>query len=62
MPVTALALASAYDDNEVAADQQYEGKRLAVTGIVDSIDTVFGFYVSDFERERDVHRQRAMLC
>ena len=40
--ITSLALASAYDDNEVAADQQYEGKELLVTGKVESIATVFG--------------------
>ena len=40
--VTALALASAYEENEVAADQQYNGKNLLVTGKVESIDTVLG--------------------
>ena len=40
--VTALALASAYEDNEVAADQQYNGKNLLVTGKIESIDTVLG--------------------
>jgi hypothetical protein len=40
--VTALALASAYEENEVAADQQYNGKNLLVAGKVESIDTVLG--------------------
>jgi tRNA_anti-like/GYF domain 2 len=40
--VTALALAQAYEDNEVAADNMYSGKVLTVTGIVQSIDTIFG--------------------
>jgi hypothetical protein len=35
-------LASNYDDNEVAADQQYEGRVLLVTGKVESITKVFG--------------------
>ncbi len=40
--ITALALARAYEDNEVAADGKYEGKVLVVSGTVESIDTVFG--------------------
>jgi len=40
--VTALALASAYDENEVAADEKYNGKVLIVSGTVESIDTVLG--------------------
>ncbi|MFY9620393.1 MAG: hypothetical protein WAM70_09950 [Pyrinomonadaceae bacterium] len=40
--VTALALATAYDNNEVAADEKYNGKTLLITGKVESIDTVFG--------------------
>jgi len=36
--VSALQLYKAYDDNEVAADQRYKGKALAVTGTVLSID------------------------
>ena len=40
--ITALALASAYEENEVAADRQYNGKNLLVTGKVESIDTVLG--------------------
>ena len=36
--VTAKDLWSAYDANEVAADEQYKGKRLIVTGKLQSID------------------------
>lgn len=36
--VTASALFDAYDSNEVAADQKYKGKLLAVSGSVQSID------------------------
>ncbi|AOK57257.1 OB-fold protein [Burkholderia stagnalis] len=35
---TAAALFSAYDKNEVAADQKYKGKAVAVSGTVQSID------------------------
>jgi hypothetical protein len=36
--VTAAALWTAYDANEVAADELYKGKRLQVTGKLKSID------------------------
>ena len=36
--VTAGALYDAYDSNEVAADQKYKGKLLAISGTVQSID------------------------
>ncbi|WP_446901283.1 OB-fold protein [Burkholderia sp. YIM B11467] len=36
--VTASALFTAYDKNEVAADQKYKGKALSVGGTVQSID------------------------
>ncbi|VWB23283.1 hypothetical protein BAR24066_00934 [Burkholderia arboris] len=36
--VTASALFTAYDKNEVSADQKYKGKALAVGGTVQSID------------------------
>ena len=39
--VTAQQLASAYERNTVAADQQFKGKRFKVTGVVDSINTDF---------------------
>lgn len=35
--VTALELSTAYKDNEVAADQQYKGKTVEVSGTVDTI-------------------------
>lgn len=35
--VSAIALATAYKDNEVAADAKYKGKIVEVTGIVDTI-------------------------
>jgi hypothetical protein len=37
--VTSKELAKAYEENEIAADQQYKGKRLAVTGTVTGIDS-----------------------
>lgn len=37
IPVSAVQLYSAYKDNEVAADAQYEGKILDITGVVESI-------------------------
>ena len=37
MTVSAQQLASAYKDNEVAGDERYKGKIIAVTGVVDSI-------------------------
>lgn len=40
LSITALALANAYEDNEVAADQKYNGKTLLVTGKIGSIDTI----------------------
>lgn len=39
--IDARALYAAYDDNEVAADNQYKGRRLQVTGMVASIDKDF---------------------
>ncbi|NIX94778.1 hypothetical protein HCG45_18780 [Pseudomonas fulva] len=39
--VTAQALASAYDDNTVAADARFKGKRFKVTGTVLDINTDF---------------------
>ena len=43
LEASAAQLASAYDRNTVAADQKYKGKRLKVTGVVDSINTdLFG--------------------
>lgn len=40
--VTALELFSAYESNEVAADKQFKGKILEVTGTISSIDSGFG--------------------
>ena len=40
--VPASAIARAYHDNTVAADQQYKGKKLRVTGTVADISTDFG--------------------
>ncbi|HEL3178413.1 TPA: hypothetical protein ACKQBZ_001162 [Stenotrophomonas maltophilia] len=37
--VTAAELAKAYEENTVAADQQFKGKRFRVSGTVDSINT-----------------------
>lgn len=39
---TPAQLAAAYDENTVAADNQYKGKRYKVTGAVDSINTGIG--------------------
>lgn len=40
--VTAQELFSAYESNEVAADKQFKGKILEVTGTISSIDSGFG--------------------
>lgn len=37
--VSAEQILKDYEDNELAADQKYKGKRIQVTGIVDEIDT-----------------------
>lgn len=37
--VTAAELANAYEENTVAADQQFKGKRFRVSGKIDSINT-----------------------
>jgi hypothetical protein len=42
LPVDARALFAAYDANEVAADQQFKGKRLQVTGNVEGINSDLG--------------------
>lgn len=59
--VDARTLYRAYDANEVSADQVYKGKRLAVTGTVESIDKDFmdGIYVqiSTGEMFSSVHAQ-----
>ena len=39
--VTASELASAYDNNTVAADQQFKGKKFKVSGTVSDINTDF---------------------
>jgi hypothetical protein len=41
MPVTSAELATAYEENEIAADQKYKGKRLEVTGTITGIDSDF---------------------
>ncbi len=48
MEVSASDLYSAYEANEVSADQQYKGKRLLITGVVGSIgkDILDAPYVS----------------
>lgn len=40
--VQASAIARAYRDNTVAADQQYKGKKLRITGAIAEISTDFG--------------------
>lgn len=37
--VTSADLFKAYEENEIAADQQYKGKRLEVTGTITGIDS-----------------------
>lgn len=37
VPVSALTLIAAYEENEVAADNSYKNRILAVSGIVDSV-------------------------
>ncbi len=59
LSVSARDLWAAYDANEVAADNSYKGRRLAVTGMVASIDKdVFGDIVvklSTGKMFNDVH-------
>lgn len=40
--VTAAELAAAYKKNEVAADEKYKGKKIEITGTVESIDSGAG--------------------
>jgi hypothetical protein len=40
--VSAVELATAYEDNEVAADAKYKGKRLSVTGKVFDVGEILG--------------------
>lgn len=42
IPIDAKALSREYDNNEIAADQKYKGKVMAVTGKVDDIAETFG--------------------
>lgn len=35
--VSAVQLSKAYDENKVAADAKYEGKKLEISGVIDSI-------------------------
>lgn len=39
--VTADAIAKAYDENTVAADQRFKGKQFKVSGVIDAINTDF---------------------
>ncbi len=39
IPVTAAELYNAYDSNEVAADKQFKGKLLEITGTIESINS-----------------------
>ena len=39
LAVTAKTILKEFDDNEAAADAKYDGKVIAVTGIVDKVDT-----------------------
>lgn len=41
MKTTARELAAAYDENTVAADAKYKGKRFSISGIVTDINTDF---------------------
>lgn len=42
MEVTADELLAAYKENELAGDQEYKGKTLVVTGVLDSIQSGIG--------------------
>lgn len=42
MPATAQEILTRYKDNEVAADQKFKGKKLAVSGKVDAIQSGMG--------------------
>jgi len=47
IPISTTALVSAYDSNEVAADERYKGKLLIVTGTVENVakDILGNLYV-----------------
>jgi len=47
--LTANQLYKAYDANEIAADNSYKGKKLAVTGIINDISEVFGNIAVDLK-------------
>lgn len=40
--ITAVQLSRDYEENEVAADQKYDGKLLAVSGKISSINVILG--------------------
>lgn len=42
--ISAVDYVAAYDTNEIAADKEYKGKKLEVTGTVDSVNETFGSY------------------
>ena len=49
--LTANQLYKAYDDNEIAADNKYKGKKLAVTGKISDISEVFGNIAVDLKSD-----------
>ncbi len=51
--VQASALTKAYDANEIAADGQYKGKLLSVSGTVTGISETFGTLQVDLEGHKD---------
>jgi hypothetical protein len=53
LPVDAAMLTKAYSDNEVAADGQYKGKMLAVSGIITGITETFGSVQVDLEGHKE---------
>ena len=42
--ISAVDYVAAYDTNEIAADKEYKGKKLEVTGTVESVNETFGSY------------------
>ncbi|WP_158256146.1 hypothetical protein [Corynebacterium sp. 13CS0277] len=49
IPVTAVDLVSAYEANEIAADKEYKGKKLELTGTLKSVTETLGTYTVTLE-------------
>lgn len=59
IPVTAKILTTEYDENELAADGKYKGKRLAVAGKITNIAETFGSLTVSLEGH---DRLQTVMC